>query len=195
MVKNTNAFTGVDQFHYMMLDEGEVQSSTPERIQYLQEISVEREEEIVSAYGDNTTAEMAKSAGNTTLTSSFHKIPLEDKAKLFNLTEDDGLYFVGQSSTKYAAVMFARTTENGTEYVGLFKGVFLFSNMEGATKEDEVEFSSEESEAQFMPVEVDGISGKQSFVLGFDELGSTTNRDRIYELVFKTAHPDAPVIP
>ena len=194
MAKNTNAFTGVDQFYYKMEDDVDV--NEVERIQYLQEIEVEREEEITQAFGDNTVAELAKSAGATTLTASFHKIDLTDKAKLFNLTEDDGLFFVGQSATKYAAVMFARTTETGTEYVGLFKGVFLFSNMEGATKEDEIEFQSEESEAQFMPVEVEGIDGKQSFVLGYDENGSTVNRDRIYQLVFGVAHPDAtPVVP
>lgn len=190
--KNYSGFVGVDQFHYKVLGEDEVQVSTPERVQFLQEVELEFEEELVRAYGDNVTAEIAKSVGNVTLTSSFHKIPLEDKAKLFNLTVDNGLYFAGGSNgISYIACMFARTTnEGGMEYVGLFKGVFKMSNIEGATAEDEVEFGSEESEAEFMPVEVTDV-GSAAFVLGYDKKGETTNRDRIYELVFGTAHPDA----
>ena len=192
MAKAYNGITGVDGFLYMMHGEGEVQSTTPEAIKFLQEIELEMEEEIVRAYGDNVTAELAKSVGNVTLTSSFHRLPLEDKAKLFGLKVQDGLTFAGgNNGVAYAACMFARTTENGKEYVGLFKGMFKMSNIEGATKEDEIEFQSEESEAEFMPVEVEGVEGVQSFVLGYDANGSTTNRDKIYQLVFGVEHPDA----
>jgi phi13 family phage major tail protein len=191
MAKNYSAFTGVDEFIYKVIGEDEVQQSTPERVKYLQEVEVEREEDIVRAYGDNVTAELAKSAGSTTLKSTFHKIPTEDKAKLFSLKNQDGLYFVGNNGSNYIACMFARTTETGTEYVGLFKGIFKLPSMSGQTKEDKVEFSNEESEAEFMEVDVNGIEGKQSFVLGYDEKGSTKNRDAIYKLVFGQEHPNA----
>jgi hypothetical protein len=49
MAKNYSAFTGVDEFIYKVIGEDEVQQSTPERIKYLQEVEVEREEDIVRA--------------------------------------------------------------------------------------------------------------------------------------------------
>lgn len=197
MVKSYSGFVGVDKFIYQVAGDGEVVASTPERIQYLQEVELEMEEEIVRAYGDNVTAELAKSVGNVTLTSSFHKLPLEDKKALFNLQEDTGLYFAGGNSPiSYIACLFQRTTASGgTETVGLFKGIFKMSNLEQSTIEDEIEFGSEESEAEFMAVDVAGVDGKAAFVMGYDEAGSTTNYARIYQLVFGTVDPDLPVIP
>lgn len=190
--KNYSSFTGVDEFIYKVLGTDEVSQSNPERIKYLQEIEVEREESIERAYGDNVTAELAKAAGSTTLTASFHKLPIEDKKNLFSLKENNGAYFVGNNGMNYIACMFAQTTESGgKQYVGLFKGVFKMPSLKGQTKEDKPEFSSEESEAEFMEVAVDGIEGMQSFVLAYDEQGSTKGRDYVYELVFGQPHPDA----
>src|SRR5690625_3990311 len=159
--KNYRASTGVDEFYYNELDEDTnlAQQDQPlERVRFLQTITVDMPQEIVRAYGDNTTAEMAVSSGDIEVTSGFHKIPLEDKQRLLGWEQVDGLYGTGsEDNPPYVAVIFAKTFEDGSrEYVGLLKGKFSRPTLEGNTKEDTVEFSSEEIAAQFMDREVEG---------------------------------------
>src|SRR5699024_12247283 len=121
-----------------------------ERVEFLQNINVEMSQEIVRAYGDNKTAEMAVSSGDISVTSQFHVIPLEDKEILLGLETSNGLTAIGSGdNAPYVGVIFAKTYEDGSrEYVGLPKGLITRPNIEGTPKEDGVEFSSEEMEAQ-----------------------------------------------
>ena len=193
--KNYKASTGIDEFYYAVLDEADETSTTsgPERVKFLQNITVEMPQEAVRAYGDNKTAEIAVSSGNISVTSAFHKVPAEDKAVLFGLEETaDGLKAYGANDTPpYVAVVFAKTYEDGSkEWVGLTKGIFMRPNIEGTTKEDSVEFSSEEITAEFMDREVTGFDEEKSVIFGRDDSGDTTNRDALFQAIFGQPHPD-----
>lgn len=192
--KNYRAATGVDEFYYAVLDESgaNVIQGEPERVKFLQTITVEMPQEAVRAYGDNTTAEIAVSSGNITVTSSFNKIPQEDKEVLFGLESNNGLTAYGSNDTPpYVAVVFAKTHEDGSkEWVGLTKGIFMRPTIEGTTKQDTVEFSSEEITAEFMDREVEGFTEEKSVVFGRDAKGETTQRDALFQTVFGVGHPD-----
>ncbi|SSS87917.1 phage major tail protein, phi13 family [Acinetobacter baumannii] len=196
--KSYRASTGVDEFYYAAIDETGtgVTIGTPERVKFLQTISIEMPQESVRAYGDNQTAEIAVSSGNTTITSSFHKLPDEDKAVLFGLEKTTGgLYSYGSNDTPpYVACVFAKTYEDGSkEWVGLTKGIFMRPNVEGQTKEDGVEFSSEEISAEFMDREVDGFADEKSVIFGRDAKGETAQRDALFTAVFGKPYPGTTV--
>lgn len=189
--KNYRAFTGLTGFYYKTLgtDESVKKVTDPERIKYLQEISVNKEQSIEKAFGDNVPAELAVASGTTELEATFHKLPIEDRVNLYGLHQtEEGAVFVGEATPPYTACIFQKTMEDGSsEYVGLFKGIFTLPEMSGKSKEDGVDFSSDQSKAEFMPVEIEGIDGMQSFVLGHDPKGSTKMRDYIWEKVFGAA--------
>lgn len=195
--KNYKAATGVDEFYYAALDANDEVAGDIERVRYLQNISVEMPQEVVRAYGDNTTAEMATSNGDISISSQFHKIPIEDKRTLLGWETVDGISATGsQDNPPYVAVVFAKTFEDGSrEYVGLPKGMFTRPNIEGQTKEDGVEFSSEEIEAQFMDRKVAGFDTEKSVLFAYDEKGATKNRDTLFNKVFGKSHPEAPDTP
>lgn len=192
MQKNYRASTGVSEFYYSELDESDVATLAPERIEYLQTITVESPQEPVRAYGDNKTAEIAVSSGNTTVTSAFHKLPVEDRNRLLGLeTTVDGLSSYGSSDTPpYVACVFAKTHEDGSkEWVGLPKGMFLRPNIAGETKADGVTFGTDEISAEFMDRDVAGFSEEKSVIFGRDEKGSTVARDALFAAVFGQAYP------
>lgn len=192
MPKNYRASTGVSEFYYSELDEMDVATLTPERIEYLQTITVESPQEPVRAYGDNKTAEIAVSSGNTTVTSAFHKLPVEDRNRLLGLeTTVDGLSSYGSSDTPpYVACVFAKTHEDGSkEWVGLPKGMFLRPNIAGETKSDGVTFGTDEISAEFMDRDVAGFNDEKSVIFGRDEKGSTIARDALFLAVFGQAYP------
>lgn len=188
--KKYRAATGVDEFFYGVVDDG-VTAEEIERVKFLQNMTVEMEQEIVRAYGDNKTAEMAVSSGDISVTSQFHTIPMEDKQVLLGLEKSNGLTAMGSTdNAPYVAVVFAKTYEDGTkEYVGLPKGLFTRPSIEGSTKEDSVEFSQEEIEAQFMDRKVDGFTDEKSVIFAKDEKGETDNRDALFEALFGKAYP------
>ena len=195
--KNYKAATGVDEFYYAVLDEtgATVVTEKVERVKFLQNITVEMPQEAVRAYGDNRTAEIAVSAGNISVTGAFHTVPQEDKAVLFGLEKSEGgIYSYGSTDNPpYVGVIFAKTFEDGSkEWVGLTKGMFMRPNMEGQTKEENVDFSSEEITAEFMDREVTGFSDEKSVLFGRDAKGSTATRDELFTAIFGTAavHPE-----
>ncbi|KRM92795.1 major tail protein [Loigolactobacillus rennini] len=188
MAKNYHSFTGLTEFYYQVRGEDVKEIKDPERIRYLQEISVSKEQEMEKAYGDNQIAEMAVANGTIEVEAGFHKLPLEDKVALFGLEKSEaGMVAVGNDTPPYVAVMFAKTMEDGSrEYVGLPKGRFTFPENEGKTKEDGVEFSSESSKAEFMQAPVNGFSEEKSMLMGHDAKGTTTMHDAIWKAIFKT---------
>lgn len=188
--KNYRASTGVNEFFYGEVAEKLV-ADYIERVKFLQEITVEMPQEVVRAYGDNTTAEMAVSSGDISVNSTFHKIPIEDKSKLLGWETVDGLTATGSGDNPpYVAVIFAKTFEDGTsEYVGLPKGKFTRPNVTGKSKEGSVEFSNEEITAQFMDRVVDGFEDEKSVIFAYDKKGETTNRDALFEKVFGKPYP------
>lgn len=189
--KNYRASTGIDEFYYGVLDESTNKAASVERVKFFQNITVEMPQEPVRAYGDNITAELAVSSGNTSVTSAFHKIPDQDKKTLFGLEENNGLIAYGSEDTPpYVAVVFAKTHEDGSkEWVGLPKGMFMRPNITGQTKGEGVEFSSEEVTAEFMDRAVDGFDNEKSAIFGRDEKGQTSSRDALFQAIFGQNHP------
>lgn len=192
--KNYRSSTGVDEFFYGEIGEGIVAASV-ERVKFLQNITVEMPQEVVRAYGDNKTAELGISSGEVSVTSAFHKIPLEDKVTLLGLETVEGLTAMGSNDTPpYVAVVFAKTYEDGSrEYVGLPKGLFTRPNIEGQTKGEGLEFSAEEITAQFMDREVTGFTEEKSVIVAYDAAGTTTNRDALFMKIFGKPYPTTEV--
>ncbi|MGX0331940.1 major tail protein [Staphylococcus cohnii] len=184
--KNYRSFTGLTEFYYKVHGEDVQQVTDPERIKYLQEISVSKDQNIEKAYGDNQVAEMAVANGTIEVEAGFHKLPLEDRVALFGLEKsEDGIVSVGNDTPPYVAVIFAKTMEDGSrEYVGLPKGLFTFPELEGNTKEDGVEFSSDSTTAEFMQAPVKGFEEEKSMLLGHDAKGTSVMKDAIWEAIF-----------
>ena len=195
--KNYRSFTGLTEFYYKVHGEDVQAVTDPERIKYLQEISVSKDQDIEKAYGDNQVAEMAVANGTIEVEAGFHKLPLEDRVALFGLEKSEsGIVSVGNDTPPYVAVMFAKTMEDGSrEYVGLPKGLFTFPELEGNTKEDGVEFSSDSTTAEFMQAKVKGFEEEKAMLLGHDAKGTTVMKDAIWEAVFGESTEEEPVTP
>ncbi|WP_112181379.1 major tail protein [Paraliobacillus zengyii] len=190
--KNYRASTGVDEFYYGEVGDALITEAV-ERVKFLQNITVDMPQDVVRAYGDNGTAEMAVSSGDVSVTSVFHKIPIEDKQKLLGWETVEGLTAAGSNDNPpYVACIFAKTYEDGSrEYVGLPKGIFNRPSVSGSTKSGSTEFSTEEISAQFMDREVPGFSEEKSVIFAQDAKGETVNRDALFMKVFGIAHPEA----
>lgn len=188
--------TGVDEFYYGEVGEGLI-AAYIERVKFLQSINVEMPQEIVRAFGDNKTAELATSSGNISVTSGFHKIPIQDKEKLLGWETVDGITAAGsEDNPPYVGVVFAKTYEDGSrEYVGLPKGIFTRPNVTGQTKGESTEFSTEEITAQFMDRKVEGFTKDKSVLFGYDPAGQTTNRDKLFLKIFGLPYPTETTTP
>lgn len=184
--KSYRSFTGLTEFYYKVHGEDVQKVTDPERIKYLQEISVSKDQDIEKAYGDNQVSEMAVANGTIEVEAGFHKLPLEDRVALFGLEKsEDGIVSVGNDTPPYVAVMFAKTMEDGSrEYVGLPKGLFTFPELEGNTKEDGVEFSSDSTTAEFMQAPVKGFEEEKAMLLGHDAKGTSVMKDAIWSAIF-----------
>lgn len=187
-----NASTGLGKMYYAVLNEqadGTVQTSAIKEVDYVQELALEFGEELEKAYGSNKVAEIAKSAGETSLSLTFHKLPIDVQKDLLGLIEHEtasNVYGFGKSSgITYSAVAIPRTMEDGSmEWFGLSKGVFTRPNKEGQTKEDGVEFGSDEIEGQFMERQVGGFNEELAVIMAYDDKGTTEGRDSIFNSIF-----------
>ncbi|ULM98810.1 phage tail protein [Peribacillus frigoritolerans] len=195
--KSYKASTGVDEFYYAVLtneDEQSFKTGEITRVKFLQEIEVEMPQEAMRAYGDNRTAEIAISGGNITVSTQFHKVPVQDKNILFGLETVDGLSSVGSDDVPpYVAAVFTKTFEDGSkEWVGLTKGLFMRSKISGKTKEENKDFENEEVTGEFMERYVEGAKLEKSVLFGADKKGETDNRDSLFQKVFGKPYPGTP---
>lgn len=187
-----NASTGLGKAYYAVLTEqpdGSVQIGDIKDVDYVQEMSLEFGEELERAYGSNKVAEIAKSAGETTLSLTFHKLPIDVQKDLLGLIEHESnanVYgFSNSSGITYTAVAIPRTMEDGSmEWFGLSKGVFTRPNKEGQTKEDGVEFGSDEIEGQFMERTVGGFNEPLAVMMAYEPKGSTEGKDAVFQSIF-----------
>lgn len=185
----TSSFTGLDYFHYKILNE-DAGVKTPQRIEGLQEITISKDQEVVKAHGDNRTMETAVSNGDVELESGFHTLDLQTKADLFGLESQDGIYAVGNDTPNDVACILVRTNAVGREIVGLLSGKFVFSEIEGETQSDDIEFSSQSTTGTFIPVDIEGYDQPKAMLMGFDKKGETTALYSIWKKVFGEAHPE-----
>ncbi|WZX99619.1 major tail protein [Bacillus sp. FSL W7-1360] len=194
MSKKYRSATGVEELYYAVLSEegSELTKGDIQMVDYLQTIEIEMPQEPVRAFGSNRTAEIAIANGNISVSSAFHRIPQEDKATLFGLEMRNGLYAYGPDDIPpYVAVIFAKTFEDGSkEWVGLVKGIFMRPNIAGKTKEDGVEFSTDEVTAEFMERRVDSFGNEyKTLLMGTDERGKTDVRDQLFMDIFGKEFP------
>ncbi|SEQ23668.1 phage major tail protein, phi13 family [Virgibacillus subterraneus] len=191
--KNYKASTGVDEFYHGVLDETTeaIIAGALERVEFAQTITVELPQEAVRAYGDNKTAEIAVANGNVSVTGAFHKLPVEVRQTLLGLETVEGLSSYGAGDNPpYVACVFAKTHEDGSkEWVGLTKGIFMRPTINAQTKQDTTTFSPDEISGQFMEREVAGFTKEKTVIFGYDEAGSTANRDALFQKVFGVAYP------
>lgn len=188
------SFTGVTEFYYGVLkdDDTGIEGTEATRIKFLQNISISTPQEIVKAYGDNSTAELAVSTDVTQLTTQFHHIPLQDRAIIYGwkTNTDNVVGLPASPNPPYIACMFARTREDGSkEYIGFTKGKFMMADVEGETQGESVTFGSDSTQGEFMPRKVDGFDEDMTFLIVADEPGQTTNRDKLYKLIFGVDYP------
>lgn len=189
MSKTYKAAINVNDFHYALLDESDAVSGSIERVRFLQEITVEAQQEIVKAFGDGEVAEMATSNGPMTVSGQFHKIPQEDKYAIFGLSKVGGLSAYGpDSNPPYVAVIFSIEDQDGGKgWYGLAKGKFTMPSVEGSTKEETIEFGNETVEGEFMSRTIEGERVMR--LSGEDAPGKTTVRDEIFQAIFGQAYP------
>lgn len=161
--KNLSAVVGIDKLYYAILEEdteGKAMYGEPVRLPYIQNVSIETEQEIAKAYGDNTVAEMAVSTGVTTVEFQFHTIPLEDRVALLGLENQDGMIIQkSQVNPPYVAMVLEKTKGDGSaELVGLTKGMFTLPPTEAQTKEDSLEFGNDTISGEFSARVFDDVS-------------------------------------
>lgn len=189
---------GVTNFYYAVLnDKDEIVGTEPERIRYLQQASIEFTQEISKAYGDNQVAEIAVSNGAVTVSTQFHSVPQVDQDIIFGSEVVGGISAYGGDDTPpYIAIVYEVSHNDGSSsWLGLTKGKFTRPSEESSTKQESVEFGSDTVSGEFMDRMIDGFQKPKSYLKGFDEAGATTNRDAIFQKVFKTPYPGAPTIP
>lgn len=193
MTKNYKAFTGLTDFYYGVLagDSNKIEETEAERIKFLQNISIATGQELVKAYGDNTIAEMAVATDSTELTTTFHKLPIEDRAIIYGMEVQTEIYGLTASpQPPYVACMFTRTAEDGgKEHIGFTKGKFTLSDLAGQTKGESVDFGSDEAQGEFMAREVEGFDEDVTYLITSDVAGATANRDALYQKIFGVAFP------
>ena len=193
-----NAATGLGKFYYALVGEdekGQLTISKIKAVDYLQEMSIEFGEELEKAYGSNKVAEMAKSSGETQLSLTFHKLPIDvqkDMLGLVSHSENKNVHGFGKSKgIQYVACAFPRTMEDGSqEWFGLPKGIFTRPDKEGQTKEDKVEFGSDKIEGQFMEREVEGFTEELASLMAYDEAGKSEARDDLFKSVFNKGYDE-----
>lgn len=187
------AFTGLTDFYYgtVKSDDTGINEDKAQHIDFIQNINISTPQTIEKAFGSNGVAEMAIATDATQLTTQFHSIPIEDRAIIYGLEQADGLYGLSDSpNPPYVACMFTRTKEDGsTEHIGFTKGKFTLADVEGETKGESIEFSSDSTEGEFMGRDVDGFNKKMTYIIVGDESGETENRDKLYEKVFGVEFP------
>lgn len=188
--KNKSAVVGIDKFYYAILTKDSDTEATYEemvRVPYIQNVSIESEQEVAKAYGDNTVAEMAVSTGVTTVELQFHAIPLEDRVALLGLKNEDGMVVQkSQVQPPYVAIILEKTKADGSsELVGLTKGMFTLPPTEAATKEDTLEFGNDTISGEFSARQFDDVT--QIFAhVGKDE---EEQRTAFINKVFNKAEP------
>ena len=176
---------GVNNFYYGIVEtdtEKDWSVKDVKRVRFLNEISVEPEQEVAKAFGDNQTAAKATNNGDITVSTTFVSIPLEDKAVLTGSKVEDGVVrFNKDDIPPEVAVVFERTNHDGSsEWLGFYKGTFTRPTENGKTKEEGIDFQNAEVEGTFIPRIRDG----DTHIMAVDNKGETTNRDKVFTELF-----------
>src|SRR5690625_1751700 len=185
--KNLSGVVGVDKLYYAILKEDTEEKANYEemvRLPYVQNVSIETEQEIAKAYGDNKVAEMAVSTGVSTVEFQFHTLPLGDRVALLGLSEDDEGLIVQKSQVNppNVAVVLEKTKADGSaELVGLAKGMFTLPATEAQTKEDTLEFGNDTISGEFSGRNFDDVSQ----VFAHVEKDDDEKRKALMDKVFK----------
>src|SRR5699024_2359035 len=127
------------------------------------------------------------------LNTTFHTIPIEDRATIYGWggDEEEGYYLPESPNPPYVACMFSRTSEDGgSEWLGFPKGKFMMPSMDGSTKQDSVEFSSDETEGEAVASGIDAAGKTTPVTIKKGTPGETKNRDTASEQRLGVPQPD-----
>lgn len=191
--KNYSGRVGVTNFYYMVLDDTDAAVGTaPERIEFLQNMSIEFTQEIARAYGDNRTAEIAVANGPVNVTTQFHNIPQIDQDVIFGAEVVEGVSaYGGDDNPPYVALVCEVTHNDGSSsWLGLPKGKFTRGAEENTTSEDSIEFANDSVTGEFMERDLPSYETAKSYIKGMDGKDETTKRDFVFNEIFGVGHPD-----
>lgn|SRR5699024_2528769 len=193
MAKNYSAVVNISGFYYAILKEDSKEGVTygeKVHVPFSQSVSIETEQSIEKSYGDGVVAELAVSTGTTALSMGWHTIPLEVRQELLGLEQDeDGLTIQkGQVTPPDVGIILTQEKNDGSkELVGLTKGKFMLPSVEGATKEDSVEFQNHEIEGEFSSRHYDNITQVLAHIDADDDAGK---EDKFMNKVFLNSGDD-----
>lgn len=186
MAKNYSATVNISGFTYAILNKDSkegVSYGEPVHVPFSQSVSIETEQSIEKSYGDGVIAEMAVSTGVTSVSMGWHNVPLEVRQELLGLeAEDDLTIQKGQVTPPDVAITLIQEKNDGSkEMVGLTKGKFMLPSVEGATKEDSVEFQNHEIEGEFSSRHYDNITQVLAHIEAEDD---SNKEDKFFNKVF-----------
>lgn len=126
----------------------------------VQQIDVDPETSSTSQFGDNRAVETANAMGAIKLNVTFTGLEPSNEALLLghNISVDKkSVEKRADDIAPYGAFIYRRLrADGGYRYKVLYKGRFNRPKESTKTKEDNVEFSGQELEANFMPLAIDG---------------------------------------
>lgn len=183
--KVPKAFINVRDIGFALLTADEVTGTTYTKVTQtrgLQKISVETGGELKEAYADGTIIEAGNTDGDGKVGVTMHAFPQEIRELIFNEVADDkGIYSeVSGKQNNYVAMWFKRERRDGTyQIIGLPKVMFSDPKLEGETKKNDWDFSSEESEGKAMH----RISDRKRKLIWDSALTAGTEADFFTELL------------
>lgn len=166
-VKNTDrTIIGVDNLHYSVL-----KSDTPEELTYGEmvkfpntiEISVTVNSETNTLYADNKPAIIYSNIGNVEVSIDKTTIPNSTLGELLGSPMDGGVrHITSTGDSPYVGIAWRQVFSDGKyAYLKLFKGKFSEPDRAARTKEESVDFQTQQITAQFAATnhEIEGKDG------------------------------------
>lgn len=147
---------GIDKLYFAPMKDEQLETYyKPVQIGYVQEFSIEPEQESVSQYGDNRAIETASAMGAITGTLTLTGIRPDREALILGHQFDETTNAVLKKANTIApmgAVLYRRLKADGTyRYKVLYKGRFGLPKEETTTREDKIEFQGSEFTINFVP--------------------------------------------
>jgi phage major tail protein, phi13 family len=152
---------GVEELFFAVIED-ETQSlteyDTPERLGYVQELTITPNSEAVNQYGDNRIIESYTSISAIEVNATLTGISPEVEATILGYTHANGVTIKHEKDqAPFVALMYKRLMANGKyRYKVLYKGKFSLPEESNQTKEESVTFQSTSLVATFVP-RLDGI--------------------------------------
>lgn len=161
--QNLSTLNGLKKIYYALETKDDTESATydtPKRLGHARSVSIAKEVETVTLYGDNMAVATKAKLKSITLTIETTDIPLEDKAILLGHSIDSttgAMTAKGDDSAPYVAILFEATKfTGGSRFVKLYKGKFAETQEDINTEGDSMEPQAPSMEGTFIARTFDG---------------------------------------